>query len=611
MNYRERRAAAKGSKVARNAPTETTASAFYEVGLQHLLGGRHLDAQMCCQKALALDSEHADTLHLLGLLCLQTGQYDQALAWISHAIRRQPKTDYLTNLGHALVNLGRDEEALAVFDKAVQLKPDDANLWKSYGHALSRLDRSEEAVLSYRHALKLDSRQWDAAYKAGLLLHGLGRNAEALACFGLHENIPDDPGIKLRMRAQAMFVLNRFEAGLDDIKRAYELEPANAEICNHVGMFLVQIGQTEEALSWFDRALDLQPDLASALGNRAFALNDLHRFAEALVIYDKLKTLDSSGARADFKASLVHLLTGNFEAGWAGREARWNIPSQPLARYEFSQPKWLGKEPIDGKTILIFEDEGMGDTIQFVRYVPWLAKRGARVILYVSDALLPLLAGIQGVSQCIPKSVQALPAFDVYCPVCSLPLAFETRVATIPAGIGYLRQPPEARLQIWQDRLSERRGADRKLLVGLVWSGNPKHANDRNRSMPLRTLAPLLDTDATFVSLQKDPRSDDKTYLDESNILDLTAHLTDFVETAALISCLDLVITVDTSVAHLAAALGRPTWILLPYLPDWRWLLGRQDSPWYPAARLFRQDERRDYGPVVARLRDELVAIIP
>ena len=215
-----------------------------------------------------------------------------------------------------------------------------------------------------------------------------------------------------------------------------------------------------------------------------------------------------------------------------------------------------------------------------------------------------------GLSQCVSRSTETLPTFDLQCPINSLPLAFGTRLDTIPSGIGYIPQPQQGRRQVWEMRLRAHLGADRKLRVGLVWSGNPNHGNDHNRSIPLRTLSGLVDADAAFVSLQKDCRPDDKAMLGQVGIVDLTEHLTDFAETAALICQLDLVITVDTSVAHLAGALGRPTWILLPYTPDWRWLLDRDDSPWYPTVRLFRQDETRDYKRVADRARSELDAMI-
>ncbi len=602
MNCRDRRAAAKGCV----RKTQTTPAELYEAGLKHFCAGRQLDAQLCCERALALDPGHADTMHLIGLLALRAGDHDHAVEWISRAIRQKPKPDYLTNLGTALLNQGRREEALATFDKAVQLKPDNADLWRNLGNALADMGRSAEAILSLQHALKLDPRHWDAAHKAGLLLHQSGRTEEALVCFNLHEAMPPDQVQTLQMRALATFIQDRFEESLGDIERAHELDPANAEICNHAGACLRRLGREQEALVWFDLAVSLRPDFLVAYRNKAFALTHIHRFAEAFSVYDTIKAIDSADAKADFDASLVHLLTGNFEAGWAGREARSKVPGLQIAHFEFSQPRWLGKELIQGKTILIHTDEGLGDSIQFARYLPMVAALGARVILVVEDAVFPLMSGLSGISQCLPKSSSTLPTFDVYCPMCSLPLAFATRLETIPAATPYLPLPAPSRLQAYENRL----GPHDALRVGLVWSGNPKHGNDYNRSIPLRMLAPLLDTGATFVSLQKEPRPDEKTILERSGVVDLTHYLNDFAETAALASSLDLVITVDTSVAHLAGALGRPTWVLLPYTPDWRWLLDRDDSPWYPTVRLFRQDETRDYGSVVARVRSELVAMI-
>jgi hypothetical protein len=299
----------------------------------------------------------------------------------------------------------------------------------------------------------------------------------------------------------------------------------------------------------------------------------------------------------------MQLLTGQFEAGWAGREARWKTVGLPITHVEFRQPLWLGNEEIAGKTLLIYSDEGLGDAIQFARYVPLVAARGARVILVVPDPLHPLMSDLCGIQECRPHSAGFPSTFDFYCPLTSLALAFGTTLETIPRPICLPPLAPNL-IRAWEDRL----GLHTRLRVGLVWSGNPRHHGDHRRSMPLRTMARLLDVDAVFVSLQKDPRPDDKALLSErTDITDLSAGLTDFSQTAALISCLDVVITVDTSVAHLAATLGCATWILLPQVPDWRWLLGRDDSPWYPTARLFRQTATREYASVMHRVRDELL----
>lgn len=607
MNRRERRAAAKKSGAGLAPSGTASVAALHKAGLGHMQAGRHLDAQLCCQQALATDPNHADTLHLMGLLSFHARQYDHAVEWISRAIRQEPKTDYLTNLGTALVNQGRREEALKAFDKAVQLEPLDADLWRNLGNVLIDVERPADAILSFQHALKLDPRHFDAAYKAGQLLHQSERFEEALVCFNRCDELEPNHLPTLHMRALTLHRLKTFEEALAVSERALILDPANVDTCNDIGNTLRSLGRSEEALPWFDRSLELRPNFAAAITSKAVTLAELHRFDEAFAAYRLARTADPCCAAAEWNLALLEMLTGNFEAGWAGREARWKIPALSYHYPKFSQPKWLGQEPIDGKTILINVDEGLGDTLQFVRYVPMVAARGARVILSVQDALCPLLSDLPGVSQCLPLSTGELPAFDMYCPVSSLPLAFGTKLETVPSATPYLPAPAKSRVQIWEERLGPR---DR-LRVGLVWSGNPLHDNDHNRSIPLRMLARILDVGASFVSLQKDPRPDDSAILRErTEIVDLTAELTDFAETAALVACLDLVITVDTSIAHLAGGLGRPTWILLPYTPDYRWLLDRDDSPWYPTVRLFRQTATREYASVLDSLRTALLAMV-
>jgi tetratricopeptide (TPR) repeat protein len=299
--------------------------------------------------------------------------------------------------------------------------------------------------------------------------------------------------------------------------RAIKLDPTNCDTCGNIGDILQARVLHEEALSWYERSLEIRPDAAKTMANRAISLADLYRFDEAMAAYRRSIIVDPNQPIAAWNLSLLQSLSGDFQAGWRGREARFAIPVL-AAGYPKWSTKRLGNEAVAGKTVIVCADEGMGDSIQFVRYVPMLAALGARVILI---------------------------------------------------------------------------------------------ANDRNRSTPLRTLTRILDVDATFVSLQKSPGPEDLlTLSDNTDIIDVTSDLIDFAETAALVACLDLVITVDTSVAHLSAALGCPTWILLPYVPDWRWLLDREDSPWYPTVRLFRQTETRDYETVLGRVRTELVTLI-
>jgi tetratricopeptide (TPR) repeat protein len=603
MNRQERRAVGRKS----HAGEPGSPAALYEAGLRHLRAAQYLDAQICCQQALATDSNHADSLNLMGMLSLHAKQYDLAIEWVARALRQVAKPEYLVTLGLALQNLGRLEEALKAFDKAVQLKPDVAELWKNLGNVLLALQRPAEALLSFQHTLTFDPRHWEAAYQSAVLLHEAGRLEEAVKHFDLCDRLKPDHALTLRARARSLRDANRLEEALQDSQRASALDPGNAGACNGVGDILARLpDRQEEALQWFDRALELQPDFIQSLTNKALVLGQLHRFDEAIASYHRLKSLDPDNAEVSISLGHLQLLLGNFESGWAGHEARRKIPSFSAPYPKFSQPVWLGEDEIEGKTILVHVDEGFGDTIQFARYLPMLAARGACVLLVVDGPAYALLSGLAGVSQCFAFPAHTLPPFDFHCPMSSLPLAFATRLATIPSGISYLPAPAESRVRAWESRLAPRH----RLRVGLVWSGNPNHRNDQNRSIPLRTLSRILDADATFVSLQKDPRPDDKTLLELTDIVDLTADLTDFAETAALLRCLDLVITVDTSVAHLAGAMGYPTWILLPYNPDWRWLLDRDDSPWYPTVRLFRQPKPRDYDSVIDRVGAELTAMI-
>ena len=543
----------------------------------------------------------------MGLLSARTQHYDHAVEWITRAIRQSPKPEYLASLGTALQQQGRLEDALQVLDKAVQLRPDDGKGWISLGKILDDLNRPGDALLSFQQALRLNPQDWETALRCAILLQRLERPEDALGYFDLCNKAKPDHALILQARGLCLRGLQRYEDYLADSRKSHKRDPANVDTQYNIGDAFRLLGRYEEALPWFDRVLTARPGFALALTGKAFALIQLHRFKEAAAIYLDLKKRGLADAEAQWNLAFINMATGNFEDGWRGREARWHSGVRSTIYPDFSQPMWLGEPSVDGKTVLVHVDEGLGDTIQFARYLPLLAARGARVVLVVADAQVSLFSGFPGVAQCLALSSGPLPAFDFHVPICSLPLAFRTTLDTIPSPVSYAPASLESRVQAWEDRLGPRE----KLRVGLVWSGNAKHANDRNRSMPLRTLGRILDLDATFVSLQKDPRPEDRAVLRErTGIIDLTADLTDFVETAALVTCLDLVISVDTGVAHLAATLGRPTWILLPWMPDYRWLLDRDDSPWYPTMRLFRQDESRDYGGVIERVRDDLAALI-
>jgi tetratricopeptide (TPR) repeat protein len=612
MNRQPRRTSAKqsakGPVKTPSDPRSDTSAVYFKAGLRLLQAGQLAEAEKCGREALAIDSGHADSLHLMGLLCYASQQFDLAIEWFAQAIRQNPDVaDYFSNLGTVLQQQGRLDEAIKSYDRALQLKPDFATVWYRLGQILQQQKRLDEAALSFDQALNSDSNYLEAANASAVLHFEAERYEEAIARLDRSLQIKPGEAGAIQLKGICFLRLKRYEEALAECSTALTLAPDNAEFAHNVGLALHKLGRNEEALAYCDRALTLNPRLLQAYSIRGTCLQQLHRFAEASASFDAAIAADPEFADAHWNSALLRLLLGDFEAGWIGREWGRKVATLGFVDRHFTQPLWLGDAPIAGKTILLHSDEGFGDTIQFSRYARLVAQLGARVILEVQDAIHPLLSGLEGVSLCLPKTAVTLPDFDLHCPLSSLPLAFKTRLETIPSAPSYLPKPAAGRVQQWQERL----GAHDRLRVGLVWSGNPGHGNDRNRSVSLSTMSAILDTEASFVSLQKDPRpADQATLADRPEILDLTAHLTDFVDTAALISCLDLVITVDTSVAHLAGALGCPTWILLPYRPDYRWLLGRDDSPWYPSVRLFRQDESRDYARVVERVRAELQATV-
>jgi tetratricopeptide (TPR) repeat protein len=604
MNRHQRRASARLSGKSESAARSDTPAAFVETGLRLLKAGQLAEAEECGLQALAVEAGHADALHLMGLLCCASNRNDRAIEWFAGAIRQNPTVaDYFVNLGSVLRRQNRLDEAAKSFDRALLLKPDLAEVWYKLGEVLQQQNRHDEAILSFDQALARDPQHREAA-NAGALLHfEAGRYVEAISYFDRSLEIAPGQAGAFHLKGICQLRLGQFPEALANCTKALELAPDNVEITNNVGLVLQRLARNAEALGYFDRAIALRPQFALALNHRGTSLAELRRFDEALASFAAAVAIEPDYADAHWNLALLQLLLGDFAGGWAARE--WGRKSKAVGFVDrqFTQPTWLGETPIAGKTVLLHSDEGLGDTIQFARYATMVAQQGARVILEVQDLLKPLLSEIEGVSLCLPKTTVAPLEFDLHCPLSSLPLAFGTRLDTIPSADAYLPAPPRERLRPWQDRL----GAHNKLRVGLVWSGNPAHGNDRNRSTTLRMFSSILDADAQFISLQKDVRSDDAAVLGErAEIADWTGHLTDFAETAALIACLDLVITVDTSVAHLAGALGRATWILLPYTPDYRWLLDRDDSPWYPTVRLFRQDQSRDYASVLARVRAEL-----
>ena len=501
--------------------------------------------------------------------------------------------------------------------------------------ALHRAGRLAEAAPIYLSVLRAAPDRFDALHLLGVLRQQEGRSAEAAELIGAAlAQRPDDP-VALTNRSAALNALRRFDEAVASCDKALAVKPDHVEALNNRGLALKEMGRAHEALTSCDRALRLKPDYADAHNNRGLALQALRRPADALQSYEQALALNPShldalnnrgialfdGKRLDealacfdralalapnhphahWNRAQVLLLSGDFARGWPEHE--WRRASNPGLARTFDRPLWLGDAPVAGKTIVLHAEQGLGDTIQFCRYAPLLAARGARVVLEVQRPLVDLMKTLAGPAAVVARG-DALPDFDLHCPLLSLPLAFKTDLNTIPAEVPYLHG--SSAVTTWDTVLGITRPR-----IGLVWSGNPGHKRDSARSIPFYTLLPLFDLDATFVSLQKDVRPADAAVLGQSGkVRDAADALTTFSDTAALIATLDVLITVDTSVAHLAGALGKPVWLLLPQVPDWRWLMERNDSPWYPSARLFRQDTTRVWGPVIKRVRAALQEMV-
>jgi tetratricopeptide (TPR) repeat protein len=587
--------------------------------------------------------DHPQSLNVLGVCLAQQGRREEAAAVLEAAIAlsRGPAAGFaLANLGNVLQSAGRLTEALGAFDRALLVHPDHADIHANRASALRKLGRMSEAIDAYTRALLADPGLVRALVGRGATRCDAGEVASALQDLNAAVQLAPLDAVAHYNRGVVLRRMERVEESVRAFEQALRLRPGYAEAHYNLGLAYKALGQRQPALAHMDAALahgadgaiwasrghllqDLQ-DHAAALASydrslalredagvrlaRADALRNLGRYAEAAAAYeDALRRApdDPDAAKGHFSLAACLLLLGDFARGWPELEWRWADPDvNPPHRYPLER-LWLGKEDPSGRTVLLHSEWGLGDVLQFCRYAPLLAQRGARVVLEVPQSLSRLMQSLDGVERCLACAA-TVPAYDMHVPIMSLPLAFGTREHDIPAQVPYLNAPP-ALVERWRERLGPR--SVRR--IGLVWSGNPRHGNDARRSIPLAAFEALIGAtpaaNVCWFSAQKEIRPADLPALERLGLRHHGDELEDFCDTAALMSNLDLVVSVDTSAAHLAGALGLPVWILVPHAPDWRWQLERRDSPWYPSARLFRQrDAREDWGVVLERVRQAL-----
>jgi tetratricopeptide (TPR) repeat protein len=570
------------------------ADALYNRGNLLQAAGRCEEALASYELALA-QGDDAQTLNNRGVTLNRLERYQEALESFGRALRLRPRyPEALNNRGIALLALDFPERALDSFDRALDLDPRHAEACNNRGNALRAMQRLEEALHSYDRALQLKAAYAEAHSNRAAALNALGRHEDALSSADRALALRPGSVEALTHRATALLELQRCEDALAGFEQAYALSPDFTRLIG-IGNGQQALGRHEQALRSFERALAMQPNHVGALSNRGNALRALGRHQEALQSYRQAIELKPGDAQAHWNQALTLLALGDLERGFEQYEWRWQLRTQTRPREVRELPVWLGREEVAGKTLLVYAEQGFGDAIQFIRYVPLLHARGARVLVACHRKLADLFRRVAGVERVLTPS-ESTAGVDYAVPLLSLPLAMKTRLETIPGQAPYLSADP-TQAERWHSRV-DAVGAGRK--VGVVWRGNPDYPAARLRDCPLEQMAAVFGVPGCrFFNLQPDGAQ----ALREGRVrvTDLAAEIDTFGDTAAAIQAMDLVITVDTAVAHLAGALNKPVWVLLAFAADWRWLLEREDSPWYPSARLFRQAQPGDWADVTAR----------
>jgi tetratricopeptide (TPR) repeat protein len=542
-----------------------------DIGIAQHRAGAWDEARRLYESVLDSQPKHDDAWHLLGLLEYRARNFAAALACFDRALAIRPDhVRALKNRGLALHGLHRLDEALSSIDGALTLKPEYVNALSARGNVLQEMKRPDDALGAFDHALRLQPDNHEVLNNRGVALKGLKRFDEALASFS----------------------------------NALVLKPDHVGTIINLGNTLQELDRNDEAVACYDRALALQSDHAGALKNRGVALTNLRRLDEALASFDHALALKPDYAGAHNSRGMLQLLRGQYREGWADCEWRWQTRDFPSTRPAIAASPWNG-ENIAGRSILVFAEQGLGDVMQFARYLPLLVGRGAKVTFLCPSKLIRLLRSLDAQVEFV-GSVEAGRSFEFQCALMSLPLRFETTPASIPGQVPYLKAEAELASR-WQRRVG---GTGFK--IGIAWQGRPHGAIDRGRSFPLSQIVRLTQLPGVrLISLQKNDGLDQLASLPAGVAIETLGEEFDsgpdaFVDTAAVMENLDLVVTSDTAIAHLAGALGRRTWVVLQYVPDWRWMLDRDDSPWYPMLRLFRQETAGNWNLVFSTVEREL-----
>lgn len=582
-----------------------TLSQALQIALDHHQAGRVAEAEDIYRRILGADPEYADAVQLLGVLAAQTGQVEAAVRRLRLAAALRPDSaGGWSNLAGAEQSAGAVDRAVRLYGRALRLRPELADAHASRSAALRRLGRHDAALAAAGQALSLAPDHADALANRAAALSSQGESQAAELCARRSLRLNARSAVAHATLAASLATQRRWTDAEAAARDSLAVDRNLGEAWEVLGAVLAKLDRFSDSLEAFAMAEGLRPG-PSVWAARGTALIAMARPAEAAVDIERALSERPQDAGLHWNLGFARLMAGDYAGGWPEFEWRRSDGRAEPPWRRFAQPTWRG-EPLEGRTVLLYAEQGLGDTLQFLRYVPLVAARGGRVVLEVQPSLLPLMAGVDGPVQVIGRG-DPLPPFDLECPLMSLPLAFGTAVDDVPATVPYLRADP-ARAAHWQGRLAP--GSAPR--VGLVWAGNPRFPGDDQRSPRLAGLRALIDAPGCrFYGLQMGPgRADLADAVMPGNFTDLAPEIADFADTAAIMANLDLVVSSCTGPAHLAGALGLPLWVALPFSADWRWMTGRDDSPWYPTARLFRQPTPGDWSSVTGRMAAELSVLV-
>lgn len=590
---------------------ELTIDQAMQIALGHHQASQLAEAERIYRQILAQNPDHADALHHLGMIAHRVGKLDAAAELMSRSITLRPDmARYHLNFGALRSDQGKIEEAIASFSRASQLDPTFAPAYFNLGNSLKKQGKLQEAIAAFSRALQFAPDFLESHISLGVLFSQAGMLKEAGSAFQQALRIKPNCADAFTGLTYVFMNLGNEQEALAVCRKAISLRGDCPDDYNNLGILLNQQGKLDEAMVAFSRALELKPAFLEAWNNLGNLFTELQRLDEAFAAFGRAREIDPKVADPHFNQAWVMLLRGDLEQGWRGHEWRWGSKNFASPQADLGRPQWDGSD-LGGRTILLHAEQGMGDAIHFVRYAPMVAQRGGRVIVKCPPELSRLFKSVEGIEKIVAGG--NLPEFDLHCPLMSLPLAFNTRLDSIPADVPYIK--PEAALAAaWGKKLAPTAnppGAGSRaarLRVGLAWQGRMTIPQQRRRAVAFSQLAQLAKVEGiTFFSLQKgDAAAQAHRRPPEMHYVDFSAELGDFADTAALMSHLDLIISIDSAVAHLAGAMGKPVWTLIPFKPDWRWMLNREDSPWYPTMRLFRQREMGKWDEVIERMGAEL-----